>query len=320
MPTSLVTGGAGFIGSHLVDALLERGDDVRVLDNLTTGNLKNLHKNLDNLEFIDGDIRKPADLKQALNGADLVYHQAAFVSVPLSLEKSELCLDVNVQGTRQLLELSKQAGVNRVILASSAAVYGDNQELPLSETGRTNPQSPYASSKLINEIFARMYTYQLGLDVVALRYFNVFGPRQNPESNYAAVIPIFVNHLVNKTPPVIFGDGKQSRDFVFVADVAQANILAASVPDAPGKVINICSGVETSILDLLGMLSRIFNQSIDPIFDNPRLGDIYRSLGDPALAQDLLSFFPKINMIDGLRNTANWMIRSRGKDIDLGFA
>lgn len=313
MPTSLVTGGAGFIGSHLVDTLLERGDTVRVLDNLSTGNIDNLHGALDYIDFREGDIRRPEDLKRALAGVDHVFHQAAFVSVPLSLEEPDACLETNVQGTQQILELSRQAGVKRVVLASSAAVYGESTDFPLGESGRTDPLSPYASSKYIAEIFARMYTHQLGLDVVALRYFNVFGPRQNLESDYAAVIPIFIKQLINEETPVIYGDGKQSRDFVFVADVVQANLLAREANGAPGRVINICSGKEISLLDLLHTLAGIFNRDIEPMFDAPRAGDIYRSLGDPSLARELLGFSPQSNIRNGLQATADWIIGSSGE-------
>ena len=307
MTTSLVTGGAGFIGSHIVDALLKRGDSVRVLDNLSTGKLKNLQGLLDQIEFIEGDIRNPEDLALSIEGVDLVFHQAAFVSVPLSLEEPGLCLDVNVQGTRLVLEHSRQAGVKRVILASSAAVYGESLDFPLAESGVMDPHSPYAWSKSINEIFTRMYTHQLGLDVVALRYFNVFGPRQNPESEYAAVIPIFIQAVADEESPIIFGDGKQSRDFVFVADVAQANLLAGEISGVPGQVINICSGQETNLLDLLNLLADLFQQEIVPTFETPRVGDIYRSLGDPSLAREMLGFDTQTGVKKGLQATADWM-------------
>ena len=310
MPTSLVTGGAGFIGSHLVDALLERGDTVRVLDNLSTGKISNLQGVLERIDFIDGDIRKSADLQRALKGVDLVFHQAAFVSVPLSMEEPDHCLDTNVQGTRLLLELSRHAGVKRVILASSAAVYGNISDFPLEERGRVDPLSPYASSKYITEIFARLYTHQLELDVVALRYFNVYGPRQNPGSDYAAVIPIFIKRLKDGKSPVIYGDGNQSRDFIFVADVVQANLLAGDSGKAPGEVINICSGQEINLMDLLEVLSDIYNTEIEPVFETHRVGDIFRSLGDPSLAREILGFYSPTSIKNGLHITADWMQNS----------
>ena len=313
MAIALVTGGAGFIGSHLVEALLERGDDVRVLDNLSTGKIANLQGLMDSIEFIEGDIRNSDDLIKAIKGIDQVFHQAAFVSVPLSLEQPDVCINANVQGTQQLLELSRQAGVDRVVLASSAAVYGENSDFPLDEYGNTDPLSPYAVSKLISEIFTKMYSHQLGLDVVALRYFNIFGPRQNPDSDYAAVIPIFIKLLVDKRKPVIYGDGNQSRDFVFVKDVVQANLLASVSTSAPGRVINICSGLETSLLDLLAALSDIFGLSIRPEFETTRAGDIYRSVGDPNLAKEILGFIPQTTLYEGLQATVDWFKKNAGE-------
>lgn len=310
MPTSLVTGGAGFIGSHIVEALLARGDNVRVLDNLSTGKLENLVDVLDRIEFIQGDLLDPEITWKAITGVDLVYHQAAFVSVPGSLEDPELCLEVNLRGTQQLLGLARRADVQRVVLASSAAVYGENPNLPLVESAQTDPLSPYASTKLITEELARMYTRQLGLDVVALRYFNVFGPRQNPFSDYAAVIPLFIDKLTGEGQPTIFGDGKQSRDFIYAADVARANLLASEATEAPGQVINICSGKEVNLLAMLEILGRIYNRPVEPIFDSPRAGDIYRSLGDPSLAAKLLGFHPQTSLQDGLEATASWMMGS----------
>jgi nucleoside-diphosphate-sugar epimerase len=307
MPTSLVTGGAGFIGSHLVDKLLERGDSVRVLDNLSTGNIMNLQGSLDRIDFIEGDIRNPEDLERVLDGIDLVFHQAAFVSVPLSLEEPDACLDTNVQGTRQVLELSRLAGVKRVVLASSAAVYGGSLDIPHKESGKIDLISPYAYSKYISEVLTRMYTRQLALDVVALRYFNIFGPRQNPDSDYAAVIPIFIKQFLAEESPVIHGDGKQSRDFVFVADVVQANLRAGDAPNVPGQVINICSGQETNLLVLLDTLSEIFNREIEPIFGNTRAGDIYTSVGDPSLQKELLDYSVQTSIRNGLIATAEWL-------------
>jgi nucleoside-diphosphate-sugar epimerase len=307
MSTSLVTGGAGFIGSHLVDALLDRGDTVRVLDDLSSGNISNIDHCLAQIDFINGDIRNPDDLKKALKGVDLVFHQAAFVSVPLSLQDPESCLDVNVQGTQKVLEYSRQAGVKRVVLASSAAVYGEIADFPLMETGRLNPLSPYATSKYINEVLSSMYTDQFGLEVVALRYFNVYGPRQDPKSDYAAVIPIFIENLLSDDTPVIFGDGNQSRDFVYVSDVVRANLLAGQSNDAPGRVINICGGKDIGVNDILKTLSSILMREIEPIYESPREGDIYRSVGDPSHAREIIDFEPQTGLRSGLEMTINWM-------------
>ena len=251
MRNSLVTGGAGFIGSHLVEALLVRGDKVRVLDNFSTGKEENLAGFLEQVELIRGDLLNETDLKSAVKGVDTIFHQAAFVSVPQSLEEPDRCFEVNVTGTNRLLSIARDEGVKRVVLASSAAVYGENPTVPLSENINPEPLSPYAASKRIGEIYAHLFTSQLDLDVTALRYFNVYGPRQNPASDYAAVIPIFIKKLLDEEQPVIYGDGLQSRDFIYVGDVVQANLSAAGSNQAQGQVINICSGQETDLHKLV---------------------------------------------------------------------
>jgi len=307
MTSSLVTGGAGFIGSHLVDALLKRGDRVRVLDDFSTGNYHNLEGAADQIELIKADLRDPDSLEEALRDVDLVFHQAAFVSVPKSLEDPAACLDVNVQGTQKLLDASRRLGVQRVVLASSAAVYGENPALPLDEDSKPDPLSPYAASKFMDEILARLYTRQLGLDVAALRYFNVYGPRQNPESDYAAVIPIFIRRLLDEEQLEIYGDGGQTRDFVFVADVVRANLMAADSSGAAGQAMNICSGKETSLLDLTEVLSSLLNREVELDFKEPRAGDIYRSLGDPLRTRETLDFVPRVTLTEGLQETMDWM-------------
>ena len=310
MPTSLVTGGGGFIGSHLVDALLARGDVVRVLDNFSTGKRENLQHNIEKIQLLTGDLRESEILNEAVQGVDYIFHQAAFVSVPQSMEDPDSCFDINVNGTGKLLAVARAAGVKRVVLASSAAVYGENEAVPLSEDEEPDPLSPYAASKSINEIYARLFTKHLGLNVVALRYFNVYGPRQNPASDYAAVVPIFIKILEDEGEPVIFGDGLQTRDFVYIADVVKANIQASESGKSPGKVLNICSGQEISLLDLLEKLSTIYNRKIQPSFQEARPGDIYRSLGDPNKAREILEFSSSTSIIDGLDETAAWMRRS----------
>jgi len=307
MLTSLVTGGGGFIGSHLVDALLADGDEVRVLDNFSTGKQENLQHNIKRIKLITGDLRDSATLAEAVEGVDRIFHQAAFVSVSQSMKDPDSCFDINVNGTGKLLAAARTAGVNRVVMASSAAVYGENKAVPLTEKEEPDLLSPYAASKSINEIYARLFTNQLGLDVVALRYFNVYGPRQNPASDYAAVIPIFINTLESEDEPVIFGDGLQSRDFIYVADVVQANLLAAESDQAPGNVFNICSGQEINLLDLIERLSTIYNRKIQPDFQEARPGDIYRSLGDPGKAREVLGFVSATSIVTGLNETAAWI-------------
>ncbi len=307
MHKSLVTGGAGFIGSHLVEALLKRGDEVRVLDNFSTGKTENLASFRDNIELIRGDLRSKSDLKKAVKDIDTVFHQGAFVSVPLSLKDPELCFAVNVEGTVNLLSAALASGVKRVVMASSAAVYGENLAVPLTEDAPADPLSPYAVSKRVGELYTAIYTNQLNLDVVALRYFNVYGPKQSPDSDYAAVIPIFIRNMLDEEHPVIFGDGKQSRDFIYIDDVVRANVLASESSRAPGRILNICSGSETNLFELVGTLSGIFNWEAQPSLEPERPGDIYRSSGDPSLARKILDFEPQVDFETGLRTTAAWM-------------
>jgi UDP-glucose 4-epimerase len=238
---------------------------------------------------------------------DTIFHQAAFISVPQSMEDPDACFDTNVNGTIQLFKLAEEAGVNRIVIASSAAVYGENPALPLSENDTTDPLSPYAASKRVGEIYTKIYTDLLNLDVVALRYFNVYGPRQNPYSDYAAVIPIFIKKMLDEEDPVIYGDGLQSRDFVYIDDVVRANLLAAESGQAPGQIINICSGLEINLLQLVDSLSGIFNREVQPVYEKERPGDIYRSSGDPTLAGKVLNFKPEVNLDTGVMKTVTWM-------------
>jgi len=308
MKRALVTGGAGFIGSHLVRALLREGFRVRVLDNFATGRPENLH-GLDTtrLEVQEGDIRDPQAVTAAVQGMALVFHQAAFISVPASMEDPLTCHAVNATGTAQLLEAARRAGVDKVVLASSAAVYGDSDDFPLQETLPTRPLSPYAATKAANETYARLYTAAFGLPVTALRYFNVYGPRQRADSPYAAAIPIFAQRMLTGQPPTIFGDGGQRRDFVFVEDVAQANLRAAECPEADGEVLNICTGQEISLLELIATLQELIPDAPQPVFAPPRPGDIYRSVGDPAKARRLLGFYPQTSLHTGLHAVVQWL-------------
>ena len=302
----LVTGGAGFIGSHIVETLLERGERVRVLDNFSTGKRENLAGMDGALEIIEGDLRDAAAVEKAVAGVEVIFHEAAFVSVPESMSDPAGCFAVNVTGSASLLEAARQAGVRRVVLASSAAVYGDSETNPVSETEPLQSLSPYAASKQINEVLARLYT-NLGLPTVALRYFNVFGPRQRPDSMYAAAVPIFVRRMLDNRPVTIFGDGGQSRDLIYVGDVVRANLAASEHENAPGQVFNVCTGRETRILDLLETLSELFPGAPPAEFAPPRPGDIYRSVGDPAKAARQLGFEAQTPLADGLAKTVAWM-------------
>jgi UDP-glucose 4-epimerase len=307
MRTCLVTGGAGFIGSHIVRKLLERGDRVRVLDNFSTGKRENLAEMESSIEIIEADLRDPEHVAKAVDGVEIVFHQAAFVSVPLSVENPQACFDTNVHGVEMLLQAAQKTSVRRVVTASSAAVYGESQDYPLRETGETMSLSPYAASKRVNEIYADLYTRTTEMGVTALRYFNVYGPRQSPASDYAAVIPIFIHRLLEGKAARIHGDGLQSRDFVFVEDIARANLIAADRPQAAGEIINICSGEEITILDILNTLREIIPDTPEPAYGPPRPGDIYRSVGDPSRAERILNFRPRTGLDEGLRETVDWM-------------
>lgn len=303
---ALVTGGAGFIGSHIVRALLGQDAAVRVLDNFQTGKRENLAGLRGSLEILEGDLRDPARLAEAVRGVEVVFHQAAFVSVPESMENPQLCFDVNVAGTAALFEAARKAGVRRVVIASSAAVYGDSPVLPLDEETPLRPLSPYAVSKRVNEMYAALYSASFGVEVAALRYFNVYGPRQRPDSMYAAAVPIFIQRLREGKPVTVFGDGGQTRDLIFVGDVVRANLLAAEHPEAAGRTFNVCTGAETRLIDLLEVLLDLFPNAAQPVFAEPRAGDIYRSVGSPARAADVLGFRPQVSLEDGLKETVAW--------------
>jgi UDP-glucose 4-epimerase len=305
---TLVTGGAGFIGSHIVEELLRRGDTVRILDNFSTGLRNNLEGFLENVEILEGDLRDGDKVKKAVRDVEQVFHLAAFISVPQSMSDPEACFATNVGGTVTLLEAARQAGCRKVVLSSSTAVYGDTDVFPTTEETPLCPLSPYALSKQVNELYARLYTRVLGMQVTALRYYNVYGPRQRPDSDYAAAIPIFVRQLAAGKSITIFGDGKQSRDFIFVKDVVRANLLAAD-SDAAGDSYNVCTGHETTLLDLLEELSEVAPHSPQVRFDAPRSGDIYRSIGSPEKAAAALGFRAETSLAKGLAQTVEWMIR-----------
>lgn len=301
----LVTGGAGFIGSHITRTLLERGDQVRILDNFSSGKRENL-TGLD-VELIEGDLRDASKVAEAVKGMDIVFHEAAFVSVAESMEKPLECLDVNVTGTSIVFEAARKAGVKRVVIASSAAVYGDSEVYPLSEDSPLRQLSPYATSKRIDEKYAELFTNYFGLEVAALRYFNVYGPRQRPDSMYAAAVPIFIRRMLDNKPITVYGDGGQTRDLVNVRDVVQANLLASEHPAAPGKIFNVCTGVETRLLDLLDILYEIFPNAPKHVHAEPRAGDIYRSIGTPKKIMETLGFKPNVTLAEGLKEAVEEM-------------
>jgi nucleoside-diphosphate-sugar epimerase len=309
---ALVTGGAGFIGSHIAEVLLERGDAVRVLDDFSTGRRENIDALVKrfgraSLEVVEGDIRDVSAIREVVKGVAVVFHSAAFVSVPQSMDEPQVCFDINVTGTHLLLDSARKAGVRRAVLASSAAVYGEIDALPLAEETPLQPKSPYAISKRVNEQYAELFTTAFNFDVVALRYFNVYGPRQRPDSMYAAAVPIFLRRLLDGNSITIFGDGGQTRDLINVRDVARANLIASAHPEAGGKIFNICTGTETRLLDLFAVLFRLFPGAPEPQFTAPRAGDIYRSVGSPQRSASVLGFKAAVSLEAGLKETMEWM-------------
>src|SRR5436305_2181383 len=300
---TLVTGGAGFIASHIVDELLRRGERVRVLDNFSTGREENLAQAIRDIELIRGDIRDPAAVRAAVTDAQVVIHHAALASVALSIQDPVLCNDVNVNGTLHLLVAARDAGVRRFILASSSAVYGDRARPPLVETMPPAPISPYGLSKLTGEDYCRVFTQLYGLETVALRYFNVFGPRQDPNSQYAAVIPRFLTALLEKRRPIVFGDGEQTRDFTYIANVVQANLLAATAPDAVGFAMNIGCSEQVSLNTVLQIAGELLGVSVEAEYREPRSGDVRHSLADIRLAERLLGYRPTVKFHEGLAHT-----------------
>lgn len=304
--TYLVTGGAGFIGSHIVRRLLDRGERVRVIDNLSTGNLANISELLSQIEFIQGDITHRETIQQAVQGVDFVLHQAALPSVPRSVADPITTDWNNVRGTLELLVAARDAKVRRVVQACSSSAYGDTPTLPKVETMRAMPLSPYACSKAAGELYGCAFYHTYGLEYVGLRYFNVFGARQDPQSQYAAVIPKFITAYLKNESPVVFGDGTQSRDFAYIDNVVQANLKACMAPEASGKIFNIACGERTNLLTVLDLLSQMFNRRVEPRFEPSRAGDVKHSLADIAQAEGILGYKPEVYFAEGLRRTVEW--------------
>jgi len=296
----LVTGGAGFIGSHLVEALVARGDRVRVLDDFSTGRWENLAPVRGRVEVLEGDVRDPAAVMRAVEGADVVAHLAAVASVQASLEDPAAVWAVNVDGTLNLLEAARAVGVRRFVFASSAAVYGDHDDLPLREDLPPRPLSPYAASKVAGEALCRAYYASYALPTVVLRFFNVYGPRQDPHSPYSGVISIFVDRMRRGLPPVVYGDGRQTRDFVYVADVVEAVLRAAEREEAVGEVFNVAGGRQTSVLELIQVLNCLLNTRLEPSFALPRVGEVRYSQADVRRAREKLGWEVRIELQRGL--------------------
>jgi len=301
-----VTGGAGFIGSHIVCRLLADGHEVRVVDDFSTGRRENLSGVGSAAAMFEGDVCDTEVLRRAFDGAECVFHQAALASVQRSVEDPISTNRANVVGTLQVLRTAHECGVRRVVFASSSSVYGDAPTLPKHERMTPAPKSPYAVSKLAGEHYCRVYAEVFGLETVALRYFNVFGPRQDPASEYAAVVPIFITSLLRGSQPTVFGDGEQSRDFTYVDNVVDANLLAAAAKGASGMALNVGCGTRCTLNELLAMLGRIIGCEVRPTYAEPRPGDVKHSQADIALARRTLGYEPSIGVEEGLRRTLEW--------------
>jgi len=303
-----VTGGAGFIGSHIATALVERGDEVAVLDNLLSGRRENLEHLGEQVTFYEGSVLDHELVEQALRGVEVVYHQAALASVPWSVEKP---LDTNavcVTGTVNVLDAARRAGVRRVVFAGSSSAYGDEPKVSKQEIDLPAPLSPYAAAKIAGEAYCKAFTATYGLETVVLRYFNVFGPRQDPKSEYSAVIPIFVTKMVQGERPTIYGDGKQSRDFVYIDNVVQCNLAAADAAAAVGATINVACGRQFTLLQLVAAVNEVLGTTIEPIFAEARAGDVRESLADISIARTVLDYEPQVDFNEGLRRSIEYYL------------
>lgn len=307
MALFLVTGGAGFIGSHIVDTLLSRGDSVRVLDDLSTGKRDNLAGCIGRIDWLEGDIRDRQTCRDACVGVDYVLHQAALGSVPRSISDPLTTHDVNVTGSLNMLVAARDAGVKRFVYAASSSTYGDHPGLPKVEDCIGNPLSPYAVTKYADELYAQVFGRCYGLETIGLRYFNVFGPRQDPDSQYAAVIPLFVSALLRGQAPTINGDGEQSRDFTFVLNAVEANLLACAAPEsAVGKVYNVACNEQTTLNTLYARLQQSLGSDIPAVHGPARAGDVRHSLADISRAQQQLGYTGAIRFAEGLERSITW--------------
>jgi len=319
MSLYLVTGGAGFIGSNIVEELLRRGESVRVLDNFITGTKENLRlcegakrpRQSQNYELIEGDIRSKEDTSKALKGVDYVIHQAALRSVPKSVDDPFLTNDINVNGTLNLLFESKKAAVKRLVYASSSSAYGNVEHFPQKEDFNPRPISPYGVSKLAAENYCNAFSATFDLETVSLRYFNVFGPRQNPESKYSAAIPALLSRMINDNPPLVDWDGKQSRDFTYVYNVVEANLNAAITQGVSGMVFNVACGNSVSILDIVSMLNNILGKDLKPEFVPKRAGDVRKTYADITGLQDKLGLKKLVDFEEGLKKTVEWFAKNK---------
>lgn len=306
MSTYLVTGGAGFIGSNIIDELVRRGQTVRALDNLATGHIENLAAVRQKIQWHEADIRDLEGIRPDFEGVDYVIHLAAIPSVPRSVADPLTSNSVNIDGTLKVLLAARDAKVKRVVFAASSAAYGDHPALPRVESQEPCPLSPYALTKLTGEYYCKIFTQVYGLEAVALRYFNIFGPRQSPDSPYSGVLSLFISAYMERKTPTIFGDGEQSRDFTFIENTVDATIRACTAPDAPGKVINVGTGERHTLNETIKILNNIFSTQITPLYDAPRTGDVPHSHADISRARKVLGYEPKVRFEEGLKKTVAW--------------
>jgi UDP-glucose 4-epimerase len=310
MSLCAVTGGAGFIGSHVVRALLARGHRVRVLDDFSTGRRQNLVEIERDIELVEGDICNRETVRRCLAGVEAVFHLAARASVPRSVAEPEQANEINVTGTLNLLVAARDAGAQRFVYSASSSAYGDTPTLPKREDMTPRPLSPYAVSKLAGEHYCSCFATCYGLQTLSLRYFNVFGPRQDPQSQYAAVIPAFVTRMVRGARPIIFGDGEQSRDFCFVENVVNANLAALAAEKVSGECVNIACGERTTLNEIVRLINGHLGTSIEPEYQAPRVGDVRHSLADVSLARRVIGYEPQVMFAEGLRRSLEWYQRN----------
>jgi nucleoside-diphosphate-sugar epimerase len=306
MSVYVVTGGAGFIGSHIVEELLRRSQTVKVIDNFSTGKRENLESFSQDAQVFEADIADSKNLAELMRGADYVIHQAAIPSVPKSMLDPVKSHNANVNGTLNVLVAARDAGVKRVVYASSSSLYGDSPTLPKHEGMMPNPLSPYGGQKLFGEIYCQVFTKAYGLETASLRYFNVFGPRQDATSQYSGVLALFIPAVLQGRRPTIYGDGLQSRDFTYVQNVVDANLLACTAPGVAGEVFNVACGDRITVNSMLQQINQITGKDIAPIYAPPRSGDIKHSQADVTRAKERLGYEPKVNFAEGLRRTIEW--------------
>ncbi len=309
MGEHLVTGGAGFIGSHIAAALLQRGDTVRVLDNFATGRRENLAAVLDKITLIEADLNDSEALAQSVEGVETIFHEAALPSVPRSVADPLASNHANVTATVALLWAAHKAGVRRVVYAASSSAYGGSTQMPKVETILPGSMSPYAAAKLAGEMYMKAFQECYGIETVSLRYFNVFGPRQNPKSQYAAAIPLFITAIMQDRSPIVYGDGEQSRDFTYVENVVRANLLAADAPEAPGRTFNVGCGSAITVNQVIAFINKALGKDIPSEFQPSRVGDVKHSLADISLARKLLAYEPTTSFEEGLARTIDFFTK-----------